>query len=127
EAGRHVVAFDSSDAIGFAGTVEAYRTVCGDGVHEHGEGCDDGNASDDDACDTRCMSVLSGASPMEDEENDDVYSANALRVEPGSSISVRGEVTDLCEVDVFAVEVPANGAVSAALRAEGGVECPASA
>lgn len=122
---RYVVAFDSPDPDGFAGNVEAYRTVCGDGVQEHGENCDDGNTDDDDACDAACRTVLRGANPLESEVNDDVYSANVLRIEPGASMRVRGEIASLCEVDVFAVEVPEGGAVTAALAAEGGGACPA--
>lgn len=121
---RYVVALDSPDAEGFAGTLEAYRTVCGDGVEEHGEGCDDGNAADGDGCDAACRSELSGASVIEREVNDDVYAANRLLVGATGAISVRGEIVRLCEVDVFAIEVPAGGSLSALVRGDGGAACP---
>lgn len=122
---RHVVAFDSASAEGFAGTVEAYRTVCGDGAQDHGENCDDGNDVDDDDCDDACRRVLRGASPTEREVNDDIYAANRLVLEAGETMAVRGDISRLCEVDVFAIHVPANGSIAAALRAEGGGPCPA--
>lgn len=122
---RYVVAFDSPDPDGFVGNVEAYRTICGDGTLEHSENCDDGNESDDDDCDSQCRTVLRGSSPLEAEVNDDIYSANALRLAAGSTMNVRGEINRLCEVDVFAVEVPEGGSLSATFAAEGGGECPA--
>lgn len=121
----YVVAFDSSDPGGFAGNVEAYRTVCGDRVQEHSESCDDGNTDDGDGCDGACRTELSGASPLEVEANDDIHSANVLALSPGSTARVRGEIDSLCEVDFFALEVPEGGSVRAALEPEGGGECPA--
>lgn len=123
----YVVGFDSPDAEGFAGTVEAYRTVCGDGVEEHGEGCDDGNVAGEDGCDAACRIELSGPSVIELEVNDDVHAANRLLLGAAGAISVRGEITRLCEVDVFAVEVPAGGSLAAAVRADGGAACLAAA
>ncbi|HEY8432405.1 MAG TPA: hypothetical protein VIL20_28735 [Sandaracinaceae bacterium] len=127
EDARYVVAFDSPDADGFAGMVEAYRTECGDGTQEHGENCDDGNDVDDDECDNACRRVLTGSSPLEREVNDDAYSANALHLPASGTMSVRGEIDGLCEVDVFAIDVPEGGSITAALRAEGGGECPPAA
>lgn len=122
---RYVVAFDSPDSEGFAGMIEAYRTECGDGTQDHGENCDDGNDLEDDECDNACRRVLSGASVLEREVNDDIHAANALRVGIAGSISVRGEIDGFCEVDVFALEVPESASLTVAMREEGGGACPA--
>jgi hypothetical protein len=120
------VAFDSVDVAGFRGNVEVYRTFCGNGMAEHGESCDDGD-DDDLVCDGECRSVLSGASVIEDEVNDDIYMANYLAIAAGASMSVRGEIVNLCEVDVYAIDVPAGASITAALRNEGGGACDATA
>ncbi len=122
---RYVVAFDSPDAEGFAGMIEAYRTECGDGTQDHSENCDDGNEVDDDECDNACRSVLTGASAVEREVNDDVHAANRIELAAPGTFSARGSIERLCEVDVCAVAVPEGGSLSAAVRADGGGECPA--
>lgn len=125
-AATYQLAFDSVDGEGFRGNVEAYRNVCGDATQSHGESCDDGNA-DDTVCDSLCRVVLTGASPLEDEVNDDIHLANFLSLAPGSSMAVRGEIANLCEIDVYALEVPEGASIVAALSAEGGAACGASA
>lgn len=124
--GRHVVGFDSPDGVGFEGRILAFRTICGDGVKDHSENCDDGNTDDGDGCDAMCRSELSGARPSEIEVNDDLYAANRLLVGAGETTTVRGSVDSLCEVDVFAVDVPEGGAILASLTGAGGAACDAS-
>lgn len=109
---RVTVAFDSARAPGndggFAGSVEAYRTVCGDGQQTHSEGCDDGNDVDDDGCSNECRVNLSGSAVREVEVNDDPFGANHLRP-TGDTVQVSGEFNSTCEVDFFLLEVTEAG------------------
>ena len=118
---RYIVAFDSP-AEGFEGRILAFRTICGDGRMDHSENCDDGNDVNGDGCDTSCRTELSGATPMEVEVNDDIYSAN--RVDVSGGVSVRASLDLTCESDVFAFDVPAMGSVRASLAGMGGADCP---
>lgn len=123
--GRHVVGFDSPDGDGFQGRILAFRTICGDGVKDHSENCDDGNTEDGDGCDAACRSELSGTRPSEIEVNDDLYAANRVMIGAGESTSVRGSVDSLCEVDVYALDVPEGGSILASLTGSGGAACEA--
>lgn len=122
--GRYYVGIDSANAGGFAGTVEVFRPVCGNGVQEHGESCEPG-VDPTITCNDECRVVLSnGAS--EREVNDDAFMANELDLASGT-ISISGRVGALCEIDVYAVDVPAGGgSIRASLRTAGGADCPAS-
>ena len=120
---RYIVAFDSPDS-GFQGRVLAFRTVCGDGERDHSENCDDGNTVSGDGCSERCLTELSGAAPTEVEVNDDIFSANLVDVS-GGAVTVRATLNKLCEVDVFAIEVPEGGSIRATLAGDGGTSCPA--
>ena len=120
----YVVGFDSPEDTGFEGRVLAFRTVCGDGSQDHSENCDDGNTDDGDGCSASCFSELTGAAPAEVEVNDDVYSANLVVMGLGDAVSVRGGLDAICEVDVFAVDVPAGASLFASLG-DGAGACPA--
>lgn len=120
----YVVGFDSPDETGFEGRVLAFRTVCGDGSQDHSENCDDGNTESGDGCSAECFTELTGTTPAEVEVNDDVYSANLVVMGLGDTVNVRGGLDSICEVDVFAVEVPAGASLLAGLT-DGSGACPA--
>lgn len=120
--GRYFVGIDSSNAEGFAGSIEVFRPLCGNGTQEHGESCEPG-VDPTLTCNEECRVVLSGAA-QEHEVNDDARMANELDVS-GGAMSVGGRIGALCELDVFAVDVPAGGAsIRASLRTAGGADCP---
>lgn len=121
--GTYYVGIDSGGTSGFAGRVEVYRPLCGDGVQTHGESCEPG-VTPDVTCASDCRAQLADGA-AEHEVNDDSYMANVLAVTTGSTITISGRVGALCENDVFAVDVPAGGSIRAELLTAGGGTCPA--
>lgn len=120
--GVHYVGIDSSNAEGFAGSVEVFRPECGNGVLEHGESCEP-DVDPTITCNDECRVVLSGGDE-EREVNDDAFMANELDISAGS-MSIGGRVGALCEIDVYAIDVPAGGgSIRASLRTAGGADCP---
>lgn len=120
--GTYYVGLDSGNVDGFAGRVEVFRPVCGDGVQTHGESCEPGVTPVVD-CTTDCHArLVDGASEVE--VNDDSYMANLLATTAGVPLTVTGRIGSLCESDVFAIDVPAGGAISADLLTAGGAACP---
>lgn len=120
--GTHYVGIDSGNADGFAGRVEVFRPVCGDGAQTHGESCEPGVTPSVD-CTSDCHArLVDGAG--EHEVNDDSYMANLLAATAGTPLTVTGRIGSLCESDVFAIDVPAGGAVAAELLTAGGSACP---
>lgn len=121
--GRYFVGIDSANSDGFAGSVEVFRPECGNGVLEHGESCEPG-VDPTITCTDECRVLLSGGEE-EREVNDDAFMANELDVS-GGAMSVGGRVGALCELDVYAVDVPeGGGSLRASLRTAGGADCPA--
>jgi len=98
-AGRYFVAIDSASGTGFRGRLEAYKIICGNGILQHGETCDDGNATPGDGCDALCRVELQGVPSTEEEVNDDPLLANSLTAAVGTR--VRGSISKLCEVDFY--------------------------
>lgn len=121
--GTYYVGIDSGGAAGFAGRVEVYRPVCGDGAQTHGESCEPGVTAGVE-CTNDCRArLLDGGA--EHEVNDDAFMANLLELPLGETITIRGRIGALCENDVFAIDVPAGGgSIAAALLTAGGAECP---
>ncbi|UJR79758.1 hypothetical protein [Sandaracinus amylolyticus] len=120
--GRYFVGIDSSNSEGFAGSVEVFRPECGNGVQEHGESCEPG-VNPSLTCSDECRVVLAGGA-SEHEVNDDAFMANELDVS-GGAMSVGGRIGALCELDVYAVDVPeGGGSIRASLRTAGGADCP---
>ena len=90
----------------------AVHPVCGDGIEEHGEGCDDNNTLNGDGCDAWCRTELLEASADEVEPNDDSYGANVLlAVTPGDSRTLRGQIGG-CRADFFKLSVMADSYAS---------------
>lgn len=121
-AGRYYVGIDSGNEEGFAGSVEVFRPTCGNGMQEHGESCEPG-VDPTLTCTDQCRVVLSGAA-QEHEVNDDSRMANELEL-GAASVAIGGRIGTLCELDVFAFDVPAGGgSIRASLRTAAGGACP---
>ncbi|MEZ4409558.1 MAG: hypothetical protein R3A52_24260 [Polyangiales bacterium] len=123
--GAHVVGIDSRVAGGARYTVTVVRPVCGDGLLEHGEACDDMRPQSGVTCD-RCHKVLSR--PLESEAgvaNDDFTNAMLLRPAAGfTDFAVTGTLGG-CDLDMFRFEVAAGQAITAAVTSRAGGQCPA--
>jgi cysteine-rich repeat protein len=128
--GLWYIGIDDSMTGGGRYSLSAYRPDCGNNEEEHGEGCDDGNATDGDGCDRRCRTELSETSTMEQEPNDNTVEANALRMPVSNVLDVTGNIggPGACTyADVFAVSVPANGDVNVDALNTDGTACTSSA
>lgn len=125
---RYFIGIDSRESGGEVYDVLALAPVCGDGVLDHSETCDDGNVVPSDGCDELCRFELSPASPtmltFELEPNDDFSSANlALPEAAGSQVKVAGRLGGRCDFDMYAVNVLEGGSISALLFENQGVAC----
>jgi cysteine-rich repeat protein len=76
--------------------------VCGNGVTEPPEQCDDGNAASGDGCSAACQ--LEGTLVTEDEPNSPAYKANATGPLP---IVIRGRLSSAGDQDYFAFNTTA--------------------
>jgi cysteine-rich repeat protein len=122
---QFLLGIDSRQAGGGRFDVLVVRPTCGNGgMPEHAESCDDGNTVSGDGCDARCRSELAGATAAEVEPNDDAPGANVLLPAPAAAgpaaITVSGRLGGGCDVDVFAVSVPAGGAIRAEVQGRAG-------
>jgi cysteine-rich repeat protein len=122
--GRFIVGVDARMSGGGLYDVLAVRPICGDGIRDHSESCDDGNTISGDGCDSRCRAELSGPSPAEVEPNDDLTGANVLPLDPSTpSVMVHGRLGGHCDFDMYLVNVPAGGSVHATLLDPSGAPC----
>jgi cysteine-rich repeat protein len=107
--------------------VTIVRPVCGNGILEHGEACDDGRPQAGVSC-ARCHKVL--RQPLESEvgvANDDYTNSMALRPEGGFStpFNVAGSLS-VCDNDMFDFDADAGRRVVISLRpSTAGASCPA--
>lgn len=124
-AGTYFVGIDSYNPEGLTGTIEAYRPVCGNGMREHSETCDDGGVVPGDGCDEQCRDeITAGLTDRgELEVNDDRFSANHVLLTVGAPLLVTGRIATECETDWFVVDLPATGAISAELATMAGASC----
>ncbi len=123
--GVHLVGIDSKARGGAAYGVTVVRPVCGDGVVEHGEPCDDGLPTSGVVCE-RCHKVLSR--PMATEmgvANDDYVNAMSLRPEGGLAMFPVIGTLGVCDVDMFGFEAAEGMTVRVSLRPSAGTSCPA--
>ncbi|MBL8602797.1 MAG: hypothetical protein JNK72_12815 [Myxococcales bacterium] len=123
--GTFVVGIDSHLRGGARYGVTVVRPVCGNGVLEHGEPCDDARPQAGVTCE-RCHKVLARA--MESEvgvANDDFTNAMALRPEAGGdeAFVVRGVLT-VCDSDMFERVAAAGQRLEARVRPTEGAGCP---
>ncbi|MCB9660051.1 MAG: hypothetical protein R3B40_24215 [Polyangiales bacterium] len=116
--GTFYVGLDARTAGGGVFSVEVWKPECGNGTLEHSEGCDDPL---DATCDADCRRVLTTGA-QEIEPNDDFTASNVTQLGAGS-FEVRGTVVDLCDLDMFRVEVPAGGTLTATLLDRNGAVC----
>ncbi|MCC7384683.1 MAG: pre-peptidase C-terminal domain-containing protein [Deltaproteobacteria bacterium] len=84
-------------------TARVLAPGCGDGVLATGEACDDGNSAAGDGCSNSCSFEGSG----ELEPNGTTATATPLISTATLSASMRGVISDVNDVDVFRIEVPA--------------------
>lgn len=128
EAGDYLVSVETSEP----GPVQymVLSPPCGDGSSQHGETCDDGNSRIGDGCTPQCQAELEGSMRGEVEPNGDLFEKNVLffRSPTGNggtgSMKVTGNLGGLCDVDRFAVIVPAGGSLQATLLTGSGEPCP---
>ena len=121
--GMFVVALDDANPdFGGSYSLLPILPVCGDGVKEHSETCDD----DTPSCDEFCRFIVTNGG-SEAEPNSDPPDANVLSLTGPGTISVRADVSNECDLASFAVEVPDGGSISATILPTGATDCPATA
>lgn len=118
--GTFYVGIDARTTGGGVFSVEVWRPECGNGTPEHSEGCD---APEDVTCGDDCRRILATGA-QEVEPNDDFTSSNTTLLGAGS-FEVRATVVDLCDLDMFRIEVPAGGDVTATVLDRNGAVCVA--
>jgi cysteine-rich repeat protein len=108
--GTFLVGLDSRTPGGGRFSVTVVKPTCGNGTREHSETCEDGNTEGGDGCDKSCRKELT-ATAVEAEPNDDPPGPNILLMPDASpAVTVSAKfATGSCDVDVYAVPVPANG------------------
>lgn len=122
--GAHVVGIDSRIAGGARYMVTVVRPVCGDGVLQHGEPCDDNRPQAGVTCD-RCHKVLFRALDTEAGVANDDYT-NAMLLRPTGAFvdfSVVGTLGG-CDADMFRFELTAGQALTATLSPRAESSCP---
>jgi hypothetical protein len=121
--GVHLVGIDSRTRGGARYTVTAVNAVCGDGVVQHGESCDDMRPQSGLRCE-RCQKVLDA--PMGSESgvaNDDYTNAIALR--PAGGVRMFPVLGSLggCDQDAFQLPLAAGERLTVTLTPRNGT-CP---
>ncbi len=121
ETREYLVGIDSVMTGGATYDLSVVRPVCGNGMLEHGESCDDSNRTPGDGCDATCRTELRDDSP-EREPNDDATNANVVG---GASppVTVQGRLGGGCDFDTYALDVPAGGSVRVTMLDVNGAEC----
>jgi cysteine-rich repeat protein len=96
---------------------------CGDRSKAHSEACDDGNKLNNDGCDEFCRKEINNGE-NEQEPNGDRFGANFLRY-PASrgDFVVKGELGGVCNLDHFAILVPAGFNLKVRFVNEAGDTC----
>ena len=113
-AGRWFIGLDDGNDVGGRYTSIAVKSVCGNSIVEHNEGCDDGNLDPDDGCSPACrVDVPHGVSSVETEPNDDWQIANEVPFLPEDQgrRKIRGSIGGFCGADTYAVMVPEGGSL----------------
>ena len=97
--------------------VSTSRIVCGNGIEEPGEQCDDDNVDGGDGCDSLCRKEMPGEVSFEAEPNDQRFAPNIILPRTGEfTYRVDGEVSSGCDVDRVVFSVAETMQVSAIFR-----------
>jgi cysteine-rich repeat protein len=116
--GTYFVGLDSRLPGGGRFSVIVTHPICGNGIREHSEYCDDGNTNSGDGCDSLCRGELVGSSVTEKESNEMPLEANVVT---SPSMNINGRIGNHCgDIDVFAMEVPEGGTIAAQLLSRAG-------
>jgi hypothetical protein len=118
--GLHVVGVDSRVRGGARYSITAVNAVCGDGVVQHGEACDDARPQSGTRC-VRCQKVLDRPLDLEGGvANDDYTNAIALRPDGGVRMfPVLGSLGG-CDQDMFQLTLSPGEALRVVLRGRDG-------
>ena len=106
--------------------LDAIRPVCGDGVAEHGEACDDGNTVNDDRCDNQCRATVGGESGFDEKTpNDNEAEANHILLPTSRTMQIQGAIGGEgdCYPDVFVIDVPQNATLTVRSQDMSNVDC----
>jgi cysteine-rich repeat protein len=116
QSGYFMVGIDSAGP-GGAATLVVVKPICGDGLTDHSETCDDGNTVSGDGCDALCRRELSMAYVSEMEPNDDPRAANVLAAGRAGGITVSAALGTRCDHDLYSVRVGPSGTLHAVISA----------
>lgn len=105
--GRWYLGIDDGAMGGAVYDLSVYLTICGDGVNDHGEGCDGDTASNE--CSDECRTILDAEHPSEVFPNETLAEANEVRLD-GEPLIVSGSIGDrtgrCAYPNIFSLEVP---------------------
>ena len=128
--GRYYLGIDDGNAGGGRYRLQVIRPVCGNGVQEHGEPCDEDPMMG--RCDSMCRILLADldatgtTSVPPGRHNDTATEAMIVQVAAGDTIDVRGTVpAGDCYPDVFAVDLPAGARIRVTARNATSTACVA--
>ncbi len=94
---------------------EVPANVCGNRVVETGEECDDGNAEDDDLCNTSCEVP---AIIPETESNNGYFNADDLFLDGPGSRMVTAQIASSNDIDIYSFTVPTGTTVGLLARTQ---------
>lgn len=120
--GRYVVGIDDVADRGGQYEVLPIEPTCGNGMKEHSEACERGDAG----CNDNCQAEL-GDNTEEIEPNNDPPDANVLLLAGPGTIHANGDIATECDLGSFAVDIPANGSITASVFPRGMGACTATA
>jgi cysteine-rich repeat protein len=123
-AGSYIVGIDSRTSGGGTFEVLAEHPVCGDGVREHSEACDDGNIVPGDGCDELCRAEMWNATADEVEPNDDWLGANVLELSAQlPAITMHANLGGKCDFDTYAIKLAPGASFQATVLDATGAPC----
>jgi cysteine-rich repeat protein len=125
--GRFLIGISSRMSGGGHFDMLAIHPICGNGIKEHSEACDDHNTISGDGCDDHCRAELYPPRAAEVEPNDDALGANDVMITPSSSMIVTGRLGGRCDYDTYALQVPAGASIRATMLDLNGMPCQGAA
>ena len=91
--------------------LEEGAVVCGNGIQEAGEACDDGNVFDGDGCSAACEREVLGCADDQFEDNDNFDGASPLRIGQQADLMICAN-----DADYYRVVVCPEGTITADIR-----------